>query len=115
MLKYTALISLLFLFVIAGGCSSKVPSIQDELREIDGDLQWVMVDIELALEQCEKLERELHLVNTWYGEHIEYDAIIGDSIFYSEGMADQLVKQLKELQEDIGDAQYRLTNIARGG
>ena len=111
MLKKVALLALIFVFMIGSGCGLQEPSLQDELREIDSDLQWVMVDIELALEQCEKLERELHLVNTWYGEHIEYDTIIGDSIFYSEGMADILATQLSELYEDIGTAQNRLSDI----
>lgn len=96
MLKKVVLILLLFSVVIAGGCSPPEPSLQDELREIDSDLQWAMADLEFAIEQCKKLERELDLVNTLYSDE-----------------AYELGKRLSELKEDIGSAQNRLSDIIR--
>jgi len=96
MLRKIALIALIFSFVIAGGCSSKVPSLQDELKDIDHDLQWVMEELEFAIEQCEELEGELRSISAAFG---------------SRERANMLRKQLLKLQEDIGNAESKLYNI----
>ena len=67
-----------------------------------------MVDIESALEQCEKLGKELHSINEWDTENIDD---IQEAVWGCKGEADILVTQLSELQEDIGDAMYRLNDI----
>lgn len=113
-MKKVVLILLLFSVVVAGGCSSQEPSLQDELEELDSDLQWIVSDFEFTMKKFEELERELQWVNAEYGDYIENVGVLGDSIGYCEVMADQLAKQLEELQEDIGDAMYRLNDIVHG-
>ncbi|MFC1899625.1 hypothetical protein ACFLXP_04780 [Chloroflexota bacterium] len=110
MLKNVVLILLLFSLMTVSGCSPPEPSLQDKLNEIDSDLQWALVDITSALEYCEGLEKELNYANTAEWE-VEGLSIIKDSVFDCSGRAEQLVKRLSELEDDIGDAMYRLNDI----
>ncbi len=110
MLRKGVLILLLFIVLIFGGCTTPEPTLQDELREIDSDLQWAMVSLQSALELSEKLKKELHLVNEWEWD-CEDLGIVNDTVFGTETMADELSSRLKEIVEDVGNAQYRLSDI----
>ncbi len=110
MLRKGLLILLMFMVLIFGGCTTPEPTLQDELREIDGDLQWAIVSLQSALELSEKLETRLHSVNRaeWDYEDL---GIIKDTVFGIETVANELSDILEETMEDIGNAQYRLSDI----
>lgn len=108
MLKIIALIALLYIFVIVNGCAPPVPSLQDELREIRGDLEEATFHSYSVLEECQALERELHSINEWDTDNIDD---IQEAVWGCKGRAELLVDQLSELSDDIGEAYSELENL----
>lgn len=110
MLRKGVLILLPIVVLIFGGCTTPEPTLQDELREIDSDLQWVMSDLDFVIEQLEQVEKELNIAGEADWECGDLDEL--RFISWSEGETiHDLRRRLSEIWEDIGDAQYRLSDI----
>ena len=57
-IKKSLVVFLVFLVLLAGGCSSQ-SSVPDRLREVDVDLQEYVTKLLMAADRLEQMEREL--------------------------------------------------------